>query len=249
VPGALAGRVAVVTGAGLPVVRGIAAALGAAGASIALLGPSRDLESVDELEARGVRVTAVEAELSRRAGAEAGFAAASDALGAPVGVLVHGALEPIALEPCDLVDHDDERWSLVWETTMRTAISCCQAAFGHMRDRGGRIVFVVPSSGLSGAVGFSSAAAAFEGERLLAKALARQWGRHGIVVNCLVVSPDLVLHGASGVHESLSNPALGSAGDPERDLGPIAVEMLGDATHFLTGNTLVADGGVRMGAP
>ena len=59
-------------------------------------------------------------------------------------------------------------------------------------------------------------------------------------MNCLVVSPDLVLHGASGVHESLSNPALGSAGDPERDLGPIAVEMLGDATHFLTGNTLVA---------
>jgi 3-oxoacyl-[acyl-carrier protein] reductase len=249
VPGALAGRVAVVTGAGLPVVRGIAAALGAAGASVALVGASRDLEGASELEARGVRVTAVEAELSRRADAEAAFAAAKDALGAPVDALVHGALAPIALEPCDLVDHDDERWGLVWETTMRTAISCCQAAFAQMHDRGGRILFVLPTSGLSGAVGFASSAAAFEGERLLVKSLARQWGQHGIVANCLVVSPDLVLHGASGVRESLSNPALGWAGDPERDLGPIAVAMLSSATHFLTGNTVVADGGVRMGAP
>ena len=66
-------------------------------------------------------------------------------LGAPVDALVHGALAPIALEPCDLVDHDDERWGLVWETTMRTAISCCQAAFAHMHDRGGNILFVLPT--------------------------------------------------------------------------------------------------------
>lgn len=82
--------------------------------------------------------------------------------------------------------------------------------------------------------------------RLLAKSAARQWGAAGIRVNCLAPAPEHVPIGVASAELALSPPALGSAGAPEADLGPIAAWLLSDDAHFLTGATLCADGGVWM---
>ena len=102
---------------------------------------------------------------------------------------------------------------------------------------------VVSVTGLCSGIPYT---AAVEGQRLLAKSAARQWGTHDIRVNCLAPAPEHVPIGVDSMTLSLAPPALGGPGDPERDLGPVAVFLAGDDGHFLTGATVCADGGVWM---
>ena len=74
--------------------------------------------------------------------------------------------------------------------------------------------------------------------------MARQWGADGITVNCVAPSPELL--GLEAGEMALSAPALGRAGDPEADLAPIVAFLCSAGSHFLTGATLTADGGVWM---
>ena len=141
---------------------------------------------------------------------------------------------------------DDERWDAVWEGTMRATLFLLQSTHRQMQGRGGSIVLVTPTIALAGAVGLVPYTAAVEGQRLLAKSAARQWGTHDIRVNCLAPAPEHVPIGVDSMTLSLAPPALGGPGDPERDLGPVAVFLAGDDGHFLTGATVCADGGVWM---
>ena len=121
-----------------------------------------------------------------------------------------------------------------------------QASFTVFHGGGGRIVFVTPTVSMSGAPGLAPYAAALEGQRLLAKSAARQWGPDGITVNCLAPAPEHVPIGVASSDVSLAPPALGGPGDAETDLGPAVVFLASDDAHFVTGVTLCADGGVWM---
>ena len=98
---------------------------------------------------------------------------------------------------------------------------------------------------MSGAPDLVPWTAALEGQRLLARAAARQWGAEGITVNCVAASAALV--GVDPGDLALSAPALGGPGDPEADLGPIVAWLCSAESHFVTGVTLCADGGAWMG--
>jgi 3-oxoacyl-[acyl-carrier protein] reductase len=116
-----------------------------------------------------------------------------------------------------------------------------------MQPDGGRVVVVVPTFSMSGAPGFAAGAAAAEGQRLLAKSAARQWGADGITVNCVAVAPEQIIGERAGsATMALADPALGGAGDAEADIGPVVVFLASDAAHFVTGATISADGGVWM---
>ena len=244
---ALAGRVAVVTGADQPLGRGLALAVGAAGASVGLVGATRALAGVTaELDARGGRASAVGADLTDTAEVAAAFATVADELGEPVRVVVHAAIDPVAFEPAPFEAVDDARFDAVWEGTMRAALAVLQASYAQMRGVGGHVLVVTPTVAFSGAPGLAAYAAALEGQRLLAKSAARQWGPEGVRVNCLAPAPEQVPIGVRGVDVSLAPAALGGPGDPERDLGPVAVFLAGDDAHFVTGATIGVDGGVWM---
>lgn len=243
----LDGKVAVVTGADLPLGRGLALALATAGAAVALLGEPRDLGGiVADLEAGDARAVALAADFSSRDTVESVFLEVGDALEGPADVVVHSAVPLIAFEPVDFDAVDDARWEAVWETTMRATLFLLQAAFGQMKERGGRIILVTPTVSMSGAARLVPYTAAVEGQRVLAKAAARQWGAAGITVNCLAPAPEHVPVGAESTTVSLAPPALDGPGDAERDLGPVAVFLASDAGHFVTGATVVADGGIWM---
>ena len=154
--------------------------------------------------------------------------------------VVHAALDPIALEPRWLVDVDDARFEAVWERGMRAAIECCQSAHRAFGGAGGRIVFVVPTVSMSGASGLAPLCALLEGQRILAKSAARQWGPEGITVN--VLAPALA--GFDGDAISLAPPALGSLSAV--DIGEVLVGMLGPEMRHVTGATIGADGGIWM---
>jgi 3-oxoacyl-[acyl-carrier protein] reductase len=244
---ALAGRVAVVTGAEQSLGRGLALAIASEGAAVALAGDSAALAPLTaELEARGQRAIAVDAALADRGLVEDAFGTAADELGGPVGVVVHAAMDPAAYERLRFEDVDDDRWQTVWEGTMRAALAVLQAAYGQMQGRGGRIVFVTPTVSMSGAAGLVPYATALEGQRVLAKSAARQWGAQGITVNCLAPAPEQVPIGVGSLEVSLAPPALGGPGDVEADLGPVVVFLASAAAHFVTGATVTADGGVWM---
>jgi NAD(P)-dependent dehydrogenase (short-subunit alcohol dehydrogenase family) len=241
--------VALVTGADQALGRGLAVALGRAGADVGLLGA--DLDSIAGAAAdvadTGARTARLAVAYERRADVEAVFSAADTALG-PVDIVLHTAVDPIAVEPVPLVDVDEDRWEAVWEATMRSSLLCCQAAFTHMAGRGGRIIFSTPTLSMSGAAGLVAYTAAVEGQRLLAKSAARQWGVHRITVNCVAPAPATAEGDeVGGRHHLPLNPApLGGPGDPETDLGPVVVFLASDAGHFVTGATICVDGGVWM---
>jgi hypothetical protein len=131
---------------------------------------------------------------------------------------------------------------------MRAAIAVAQRAFPALRDSGhGRIVFVVPTIASAGAAGFAAYCAVAEGLRGLTKSLAKQWGKHGITSNTLLVAPQLVVAGEVGQRlgdgVSLAVPALGTA-DPATDLAPVVALLASEDGHYATGSTLILDGGV-----
>ncbi|MCU1485609.1 MAG: 3-oxoacyl-[acyl-carrier-protein] reductase [Actinomycetia bacterium] len=217
----LGGRVVLVTGADRPLGAGLADGLRAAGATVGL----------------------VAGDLADREGALAAVADAVREVGRPH-ALVHAWFAEEGLEPMPLVDVDDDRWWSVWETTMRTSLWLCQAVHPHLAGNDGRVVFLTPTLSMSGAEGLVALATAVEAQRLLAKATARQWGVDGITVNCVAPSPSVL--GLDVGEMALAAPALGRAGDPEDDLGPIVAFLCGAGSHFLTGATLCADGGLWM---
>jgi 3-oxoacyl-[acyl-carrier protein] reductase len=225
VPGTLAGKRALITGSGTTLGSGLEEALRLAGAEV---------------------VGLVDAVYPSRDAAVTAFDAASEHLGGPLDVLVHAAMPEEAFERIAFSDVDDERWQAVWEGAMRTTLFVLQAAFAQMKGRGGRIVLVTPTVSMSGAEQLVPYTVAVEGQRLMAKSAARQWGPDGITVNCLAPAPEHVPIGVSSMSVSLSPPALGGPGDVISDLGPVAAWLASDAAHFLTGATVSADGGVWM---
>ncbi len=220
----LAGRVVVVTGADQPLGQGLAAGIGAAGATV---------------------VTVPTDALGSRADAEAAFAVVAAEHGV-IAEVVHAAIDPVAFERVPMRDVDDARWDAVWEQTLRRTLFVLQAGHTQMQAAGGAFVVVTSVVGMAGAAELAPFAAAMEGVRVLAKAAARQWGPAGIRVNCLAAAPEQVPIGVGSSDLALSPPALGGPGDPEADLAPVAVWLLGDQAHFCTGSTLSIDGGVWM---
>jgi NAD(P)-dependent dehydrogenase (short-subunit alcohol dehydrogenase family) len=197
----------------------------------------------DGLRDAGATVAAVDGPLTSRAEAEQAFA---DAVPPPraVHAVVHALVDPAALVPTPLADTDAAAWDERCEAVLRTALWCCQAAFTRMADRGGRLVLVTPTVGLTGAPELVPYATAVEGMRALAKSAARQWGGHGIAVNC--VAPPIELVAGAASQPPVGGWALGHPPDGRADIAPVVALLAGEAAHSVTGTTITVDGGVVM---
>jgi NAD(P)-dependent dehydrogenase (short-subunit alcohol dehydrogenase family) len=236
--GTLTGRVAVVTGGEAGIGRALASGLAAAGATVGVIGPGAEAAAPVD----GVAATA-SSSLATREEVAAAFDRIDSALG-PVDLLVHAYSDPSAFVRQPIQDVDDATWDARCEAGIRSALFALQAAHGRMRDRGGRIVLLAGTVGQSGAQGLVPYSASVEGQRALAKSAARQWGRVGITVN--IVCPAMDHLGGEAISLTHHVPALGGAGDPERDIAPVIAFLVSDAAGFVTGNTLRLDGGDWM---
>lgn len=196
----------------------------------------------DGLGSRGYRV----APLAVREVSRAIFAEAFERIAAEHGsidLVVHSHTHPLASRPGEVADLHERDWIDGCETTVDAAYRVAQAVHPHLAASSGRLVFVVPTLGMTGAAGFAPLATAAESIRALAKGVAKTWGKDGITVNTIGYA--FAGDAATETH-SLVPPALGRPADVETDIAPVVALFDSPDAHFVTGATLVLDGGIWM---
>lgn len=243
----LAGRRAVVTGAGKGIGREICLTLARAGAAIfAVSRTPGDLESLAaELEAYQVDHAHTAIDLRGPATAEEIVAAAEAALG-PIDILVNNA--GVALTaPAEAVAETD--WDTTLEINLKAAFFCAQAVGRRMLARGqGRIINVTSQAGLVGLHNHAAYCASKAGLGMLTKVLAIEWGPRGVSVNA--VAPTVILTPMGervwGEPERaapmLAKIPLGRFGYPPDVAGAVAF-LASDLAAMINGETIVIDGG------
>jgi len=224
------------------------------GAAVVVLGGETPAggELVRGLERLGASVAGLGVDALWSAGAvEDALGGAERRMGAVDGVVLCsvGAEPP---SPRALVDLDPASWDAQVERPLRRTLACFQGVHRHLRRRGGSVVLITPTLSLTGAAGLVPWSAVAEGQRALAKAAARSWGRHGVTVNCVAVPGALLVGGAGSPSGGggLDRPGLPAPALPSPDMGGDVARVVGSLLcpewRSVTGMTVPVDGGVWM---
>ena len=245
----LAGKVAVITGSSRGIGRSSAELLAKLGARVVI--SSRKAEACEEV-ASGIRKAGGDAHviacnISRCEEVEALIKGATSHYG-KIDILVCNAAVNPYYGP--LLDITDEAFDKIMASNVKSNIWLCQLAIPPMAGRGNGSVVIVSSIGglrgstVIGAYGISKAA-----DFALCRSLAGEWGPKGVRVNC--VAPGLVKTDFARAlwedeerlkHRCATTP-LRRIGEPDEIAGAVAY-LASDASTFMTGQTIVVDGGV-----
>ncbi|HEX6988202.1 MAG TPA: 3-oxoacyl-[acyl-carrier-protein] reductase [Bacillota bacterium] len=247
----LSERVALVTGASRGIGRAIALALAAEGAAVAVnyaRSQAAAQEVVDLIRQQGGRAEAFQADVADAEQVDALVAGVEAALG-QVDVLVNNA--GIARDGL-LMRMTPEAWNEVLSTNLTAAYRTTRAVLrGMIRRRFGRIINVTSVAGITGNAGQANYAAAKAGLIGFTKSLAREVGSRGITVNAVapgVIDTDMTAAlDEEWKRRMLDQIALGRFGTPD-DVAGAVVFLASDAAGYITGQTLVIDGGLTMTA-
>jgi gluconate 5-dehydrogenase len=248
----LTGKVAIVTGASRGLGQTFARALARAGADLAIT--SRTLDSLrafqHEVESLGRRAVPLELDVRSEGSIREMVAAARNAFGR-IDVLVNNAGCNVRKRAVD-VTWDD--WNLVLDTNLRGAFFVAQAVAQEMIPSGrGRIINVGSVTSVFGYAGLGPYGASRGGIRQLTMSLAADWGPHGITVNCLAPGwfktdqNKVMYEDPEWVSYLVERIPAGRPGRPQDLEGPV-VFLASDASEYVTGQTLLVDGGISTGA-
>ncbi|MDA0635578.1 SDR family NAD(P)-dependent oxidoreductase [Nonomuraea sp. MCN248] len=245
---ALDGKKALVTGASKGIGKAIALAFADAGADVALTARSADAlaELAAEIRARGRQAVAVPADLTDRDTAAATVRAAIAGLG-HLDIVVNNAGGSNFL-----VEFKDLRlsgWDKIMRLNLDSAMAVCHAAAPHLLERGSGSVINIASAAAFGAPFLAPYAAAKAGLVALTKTLALEWAAAGVRVNALLpgwtatdLNRNLWDDGNDG-RATVSGVPMRRWGTVEEIAQP-AVFLAGDASSYMTGQTLIVDGGL-----
>ncbi len=239
-------RVAIVTGAGQGVGRGVAMALAAEGAKVAVVGRtvSKCDSVVKEIEARGAEAMAIRCDVQDRDDVENTVDLTVQTWGR-LDILVNNAQILIYKTVRRLTDED---LNSMWDSGPLATFRFQQAAFPHLRETKGVIVNMGSGSSILPHPLMSGYAMAKEGIRVLTRVTAMEWGKFGIRVNSICPLADTPgwdeFTDTSGAEQQvLSGIPLGRMGDSEADIGRGVVYLCSNDGSYVTGTTLMIDGG------
>jgi len=255
--GRLEGRIAVVTGAGRGIGRATALAYGREGARVVVASrtPSTVDSVVEEIRSSGGEALGVVVDVASRDEVHEMIATAVGHFGG-LDVLVNNAQAfgtPDHPEGSPgfvkLEDFPEAVWDYTFQTGLKATLYGMQAAFPHMRERGGKIINVGSGNGQTAMTGTAAYNANKEAIRTLTRTAAKEWGRYSVCVNVIV--PNMLTESAEdffaarpGIQDKLvSQIPLRRFGDLGRDLGPVMVFLASQESDYVTGHTVNIDGG------
>ena len=248
----LTGQVAVVTGASRGLGQYFGRALARAGADLVIT--SRTLDSLDGFrkEIEGLGRKAVPVELDVRNFDSIQRMADTAALAYPkIDILVNNAGCNVRKPALD-ISWDD--WNLVLDTNLRGTFFVAQAIARKMIPHGyGRIINIGSVTSVFGYAGLAPYTASRGGVKQLTMSLADDWGAHGITVNCLApgwfrTEQNKVLYENKEWLEYICDRIpVKRPGKPD-DLDGAVVFLASEESRYITGQTLLVDGGISTGA-
>ncbi|MCW2550058.1 MAG: dehydrogenase, short-chain alcohol dehydrogenase like protein [Mycobacterium sp.] len=251
VEGRLAGKVAVVTGGGQGIGRGIAKAFAAEGAAIVIVDLNADTarDAAKECADRGVEAVSLECDVADREQVDATVAEAVKRLGS-IDILVTCALAKVKVQPFEQTPLSGIE--KMWRVGYLGVVNMMQASLPHLRERRGNVINFGSGAGIGAAAGYASYGPVKEAVRAITRISAREWGAYGVRVNeiCPFAKSDQFDEWAAGNPEqaamALGSAALGRLGDCEHDIGRAAVFLASGDAGYITGHSLMVDGGQGM---
>jgi 2-hydroxycyclohexanecarboxyl-CoA dehydrogenase len=244
-------QVALVTGGGRGLGRGICLELAPRGGAVAVLDlRAAEAEAVaGEVRALGRPAAALVADVTRSDQVRAAVAQASSTLG-PIDILVNNAgwdkVEPF-------LQSSEETWDRILAINLKGQIICARAVLDDMVARGsGRIINIASDAGRVGSTGEAVYSAAKGGVIAFTKTLARELARYQITANCICPGPsdtplfDEISADNPRLAESLARAIpLRRLGTPE-DIATAVAFFADPAAAYITGQTLSVSGGLTM---
>ena len=250
--GRLAGRAALITGAGDGIGEGMARRFAGEGAAVLVadIDEQRGETVARDLREMGARAVFHRCDVTDRDAINAAVSACVEQFGS-IDILVNNAYRGAGMSRIETKSDDLFASSLA--INLYAVKWSMEAAFPHMRRQGwGRVINIGSLNGVNAHMGSAEYNVGKEALRAYTRTAAREWAPYGICANIIcpaaasasfrkfqAIQPDLAASSAA------ANP-MGRMGDPEKDIGGVALFLASEDARYLTGNTLFVDGGSHI---
>jgi 3-oxoacyl-[acyl-carrier protein] reductase len=245
----LTGRTVIVTGAATGIGQAFAIGCAAQGANVVVADLNAADETVAAVEKAGGKALAVQVDVSDDASTRAMAQVALDRFGGIDGLINNAAyFREVRLTPFE--ELDPGQWDRIFAVNVKGVWQCCKAVMPAMRERrGGAIVNIASVVAVAGQPGYLHYVATKGAVLSMTKGLAKECGPHGVRVN--VIAPGFVITDATKdrpvewQQSFLKARAISREQRPD-DLVGTALYLLSDLAGFVSGQTVVVDGGHIM---
>ena len=245
----LAGKVAIVTGASRGLGKAMAIGLAKAGANVVVSDILDTTETVEEIKKLGKETIGIKTDVSNKAEVEAMVKQTVEKFG-KIDILVNNA-GIFRMSPAEGMKEED--WNKVIAVNLKGEFLCAQAVGKQMiKQKFGKIINISSVAALQAFSQTSAYNASKAGVILLTKTLAVEWGKYNIQVNAIcpgvfkTAMTEGLLKDENFIQMIKNRVPLGRHGKPEELVGTV-IYLASKASDYVTGHTLVIDGGWTSG--